>query len=220
MGKFKDLTGQKIGKLTVEKKIEGSKPTKWLCKCDCGNYKEIFGSNLTRNHTTSCGCLAIKKRSERMKKNNPGKIHNLYHTRLHTIWTAMKQRCYSTSHIHYKNYGGRGITICEEWLDKENGMLNFYNWAMANGYKENLTIDRIDVNGNYKPNNCRWITMQEQQNNKRNNYIIKYNNKEYTMTNLARKYNINPDRLSERLRNGWDLEKALKTPIRKRGESN
>lgn len=223
MGEFIDLSNKKLGNLFVIKQANyriqpnGSKISYWLCKCDCGNTIEVSGGNLRSGHTKSCGCYARKQSSKRMKEKNPGKKHGLWKSRLWNIWGSMNKRCYLKTHVHYKNYGGRGIRVCDEWLNKENGLINFYNWAMTNGYRDDLTIDRINPDGNYEPNNCRWITRKEQNNNKRNNKIIEYDGHKYTMTNLARKFNIDPNRFAERLRNGWTIEKALNTPIRKRG---
>ena len=220
MGKFIDLSNKKIGNLLVIKQANyriqpnGAKISYWLCKCDCGNTIEVSGGNLRSGHTKSCGCYAKKQSSKRMKENNPNRKHGLCKSRLWNIWKSINARCYLKTHMHYKIYGGRDISMCDEW---KNDFMSFYNWAMANGYKDDLTIDRIDVNGNYEPDNCRWITREEQQSNKRNNKIIEYDGHKYTMTNLARKFNINPDRFAERLRNGWTIEKALNTPVKKRG---
>lgn len=142
--------------------------------------------------------------------------HNMSNTRIYCIWDGMKQRCRNSKSKRYKDYGGRGIKICSEWLDKENGFINFYNWSMANGYKENLTIDRIDIDGNYEPLNCRWITNKEQQKNKRNNRYIVYNNENKTISEWAQIYNINTGTICSRLQSGWDIEKALTTPARKK----
>lgn len=135
-----------------------------------------------------------------------GKTHGMTGTRLFNIWQSMKQRCYDVKHDHYKEYGGRGIKVCDEWLSD---FMAFYEWAMANGYKERLTIERKDVNGNYEPSNCCWATIKEQANNKRNNRIVEYKGKKYTIAELSEKYNINYHCLYYRLQNGWDIEKAL-----------
>lgn len=135
--------------------------------------------------------------------------HGLCHTRLYSIYTSMKSRCYYKRNKEYKNYGARGIVICEEWL---NSFEAFYSWAMNNGYKDNLTIDRINVNGNYEPNNCRWVTMKIQNNNRRNNHYITYNNETHTVAEWASIKNISSDTIFKRLRNNWSIEKALNTP--------
>lgn len=194
MSKIIDLTGQKFGRLIVIKRIgtDKFKHSTWLCQCDCGN-KKVVSSNAFR-HTHSCGCLAKEILSNRMSK------HHMYGTRINRIWQRMKTRCNNSKNEHYNNYGARGIKVCEEW---ENDFLSFYNWAMANGYKDNLTIDRIDVNGNYEPNNCRWITNYEQQSNKRNNRIIEYQGKKYTISQLSRLLGIEKSTLRWRLIHNW-----------------
>lgn len=175
MRKAKDLTGKKFNRLTVIKRVENSKwkETRWLCKCDCGNELILTYGKIAYNHTKSCGCLLKEVASKLNVK------HHLRNTRLYNIWANMKQRCYNPKQKAYKYYGKRGIKVCDEWLDKEKGFINFYNWAYKNGYEEHLskygnrntTIDRINVNGNYEPSNCRWATQKEQANNKRNNII-------------------------------------------------
>lgn len=214
----KDLSGQRIGRLTVlrlsDKEKESGK-IKWVCQCDCGNIVEVFSSNLTREHTKSCGCLASEKRSKRMKEKNPGYKYGKSNSRLYTIWNAMKKRCYLKSHIHYSSYGGRGIMVCEEW---KKDFMNFYNWAMSNGYKDDLTIDRINPNGNYEPKNCRWITHKQQSNNKRNNHLVEYKGKKYTISQLAEEKNIKYDILLYRINKGWELEDAINLPAMKGGQ--
>ena len=181
--------GKKFGKLTVVRKALPSeykvnnKRSCWWCICDCGNPNEIIVLEelLKNNHVTSCGC---KQHTEHHVK------HNLSKTRLYNIWTKMKQRCFNKNNKDYCNYGGRGITICEEWIDPNNGFINFYNWAINNGYKENLTIERIDVNGNYEPKNCTWILNEEQANNRRTTNWLLINGERLNVTQAAKKFNV------------------------------
>ena len=157
-----DLTGKKFGRLTVvgysHKDSHGA--CYWECVCKCGSPLIVRGQNLRSGHTQSCGCL----QKERVAVANM--THGLKGTRLYRIWIDMKGRCYNPKATCHKDYGGRGITVCDEWKDNFQA---FYDWAMPNGYRDDLSIDRIDVNGNYEPSNCRWATASEQQKNKRKN---------------------------------------------------
>ena len=165
MKQIKDLTGQKFGRLTVIKFYEKRKRNTgssykyyWLCRCQCGNKIIVDVDNLKNNSTKSCGCISKEK---------PAHItHGLTNTLLYGVWGGIKTRCLNKNYKKYKDYGGRGIIICDEWL---NDFSSFYNWSIENGYKKGLTIDRIDVNRNYEPKNCRWTTQKVQQNNRRNN---------------------------------------------------
>lgn len=159
MQRYKDLKGQRFGKLTVIEidhfqECKNSKRTYWKCICDCGNEVIVRSDCLTTGNTKSCGCYNVSCR----EKPTSIKKHKLYR-----VYWAMKDRCYNSNNKHYDRYGGRGITICDKWLDDYEV---FYNWCMNNGYKDGLSIDRIDNDGNYCPENCRWITIAEQQQNK------------------------------------------------------
>lgn len=133
-------------------------------------------------------------------------------TRLFKIWGGMHERCERAKHPHYKDYGGRGISVCEEWKE----YLPFKEWAIKNGYDENLTIDRIDNNGNYCPTNCRWVTQTVQHNNKRSNRVVEYDGTTYTLAMLSRKFGIKNTTLKERLNAGWSVKDAVEKPIRER----
>jgi hypothetical protein len=132
--------------------------------------------------------------------------------RLNKIWSAMKQRCYNTNNSGYPNYGGRGITICDEWLDANNGLVNFRNWAMSNGYNDNLSIDRIDNNKGYSPDNCRWADAKTQSRNRRTNHLFTVECETKTLIEWCEIYGIDRTLIRDRLRRGWDPELAITTP--------
>ena len=186
MSARKNVNGMKFGKLTVL--TETNKRSKsgciyCMCQCDCGKKVEIIKNSLLNGNTKSCGCL-IK---ERLKKDKIHYKHGGTHTKLYNIWWKIIARCYNENDVAYKNYGGRGIKMCEQW---KNDYGTFYHWANQNGYKEGLTIDRIDNNKGYEPNNCRWATMKEQSNNRRSNIKVRYNGEECTLMQLSEKTKI------------------------------
>ena len=192
MGKRKNINGMKFGKLIVLKETERKNKCGniyCLCQCECGNQKEIIKSSLISGNTKSCGCWA----SERVKKAKIHYVHGDSKTRLHGIWCEIKRRCYCKTDNAYKNYGGRGITMCDEW---KNDYVKFRQWALNNGYTDELTIDRINNDKGYEPNNCRWSTKKEQANNRRSNIKIKYKNQILTLKQLAEKVNIKYNKIA------------------------
>lgn len=211
MGKVADKTGIKFGMLTVIKQagFTDDGKAKWLCRCDCGNYKVIRSCNIRENSKTkSCGCY----KREYLKRTKHSYKHGMYGTRVYKEWVSMKCRCYTESHTSYKNYGGRGIRVCEEWL---NDFLSFYTWAIENGYSDELTLDRIDVNGNYCPENCRWVTQKEQARNKRNNRFINYKGVEHTGSEWSELLGSKDRHLVyDRIDRGWSIEDAVTKPLK------
>ena len=162
--KTKNLIGITFSKLTVLERLGNDKGGRclWLCECICGGITKVRTDKLTTRNTKSCGCLINEKLIERSTK------HGLKHHKLYSVWQNMKSRCYYNKRKQFKDWGGRGIKLCEEW---RNDFKVFYDWAISNEYAEGLTIDRIDNGGNYEPNNCRFVTIQENLKNKRTNKI-------------------------------------------------
>lgn len=201
MSKLQDLTGLKFGRLTVIRRdgSDNSNHATWLCRCECGNEVIVSAYSLKSGNTNSCGCYQKDKAREAKT------THGLAYSKLYTIWFNMKQRCSNSKTTHYCYYGGRGITYCQEWEDFK----PFNDWAMNNGYKEGLSIDRIDVNGNYEPSNCRWATTEEQANNMRTNRLLTYNGETHNMKQWSKIMNIKYMTLYSRLRRGLSIEEAL-----------
>ena len=213
--KHKDRTGQRYGRLVAIERVadyvqrNGMKIVAWLCQCDCGNKIIVRGNNLTSGDTRSCGCYA----KECSKKNGERLItHGKTGTRIHHIWLNIIYRCKNKKCELAKNYGGRGIKICEEW---KNDFISFYNWSMANGYQDSLSIDRIDVNGNYEPSNCRWVNAKIQANNRRDNHLINIDGVVKTVAEWASEFDIARTTLENRLKRGWTGRKLI-SPVRKK----
>lgn len=215
MGKLIDLTRQVFGKLTVieraEKRPVGKRQvmkTYWLCRCDCDNYKVIVGDNLRSGASRSCGCEVVRSTIERSTKHGGDKRGE--RERLYTIWVHMRGRCNKETDAAYKHYGDRGISICEEWNHSYEA---FRNWAVTNGYNDDLTIDRIDVNGNYEPDNCRWIPQSEQTKNTRRNIRVTIGEITHSLKEWCDELNLNYTTVQHRRRiKGWDVLDAMFTP--------
>jgi hypothetical protein len=207
--------GQQFGRLTVIEldhqeecnRKDGQKEFLYYYKfqCSCGNICILNKKNVIRGNTQSCGCLSKEESSKRMT------THGKTNTRLFNIWQGIKIRCFVKTEKVYEQYGLRGITMCEEW---KNNFMSFYNWAINNGYSDDLSIDRIDNNGNYEPSNCRWASAKEQNRNTRNNVNITYLGKTQCISAWAEEFGIKDDLLRWRLSKGWDFEKAITTPKR------
>ena len=189
--------GLRFNRLTVIRHISGEE---YECQCDCGNIINSTLWRLQSGNTKSCGCYFKEKVGSWSKKHGLAK-HPLYKT-----WHNMRSRCKNPNATRYKYYGGRGISVCVEW---DNDFLSFYNWSILNGWAKGLSIDRIDSNGNYEPNNCRWVTCKCQNNNLRSNHNITYNNETHSIYDWAERLQINPKTLSERIRRGWSIERAF-----------
>lgn len=205
MSKLIDLTAQRFGRLTVLSLAEdyispkGRKRSKWLCQCDCGKKVVVIESNLKNGKTSSCGCLKRETAAAQTIK------HGMGGTRLYRTWSGMKRRCLNPNHKSYSDYGGRGITVCNEWLHFE----PFYEWAMANGYRDDLSIDRIDNDKGYCPENCRWVSDKAQANNRSTNRLLTLNGETHNITEWSEITGINRDTIRWRLKNGWTVEQAL-----------
>jgi hypothetical protein len=214
---FIDLTGKKFDRLTVTKfSFLKNKKSYWLCLCCCGKEISVRADNLTRGIAKSCGCLHKEISSKGAKKQFT--IHGLSKTRTYKIWKGMKNRCYNKKNTNYKNYGGRGISVCDKWLEpRGSGFLNFLK--DMGEIPSGKSLDRIDNNklkNGYSPENCKLSTMKEQTRNKRNNRMETLNDKTQCRADFAKKYNINKGTLDSRLDDlGWSIEKALTTPVRK-----
>lgn len=203
MGRFIDLTGRKFGQLLVLErapdKITGSKPrVMWKCRCVCGERVIVRASSLTQGTTVSCGC--------KKKKHGYANKERLYET-----WKNMKRRCNDPNNKRYAQYGGRGIKVCPEW---EHDYPAFRTWAMSAGYRDDLTIDRIDVDKGYSPENCRWATQNEQMNNMTKNRMISYCGKTMSMSMWAKALGLSYGTMNRRIQRGWSMERIVTTPER------
>lgn len=205
-----NILGKKFNMLTVLSQAQSRTKWKtyWNCKCDCGNYTIVSASNLKSGAVKSCGCL-LKPKSvfpevEQLTKEDR-KI-------LRSRWRGMIKRCYEDGQRGYKYYGAKGIKVCDEW---KNSFDKFALWAIKSGFDKSLTIDRIDCNGDYCPENCRWATWKQQENNRSSNAVIEYNGEKLTIAQMSEKYGINMNTLFDRIRyQGMDISEAIETPVK------
>lgn len=188
--RMEDLTGQRFGKLQVIRYVKREGENVWECKCDCGNTTFVNGYKLKTGHTSSCGC-------KNRKYNGESK------TDLYMHYKLMKSRCHPRCHNH-KIYYDKGVTVCDEW-DCKDGYLNFREWSLQNGYKEGLSLDRIDNDGIYEPSNCRWVTMKDQGNNRSTNVFIEYNGEVKTLKQWSEYFGLNYSTVKSRRSMGWDV---------------
>lgn len=200
---YHDISGNRFGNLTaIELYERKNNKDYWMCKCTCGRNHIAEYNNLIHGGIKSCGCL----RKDQLLK------HGKSDTRIYKIWQNMIARCYIESSTNYENYGGRGITVCSEWKEHPE---KFIEWGMQSGYANNLTIDRIDVNGNYEPSNCRWASYEEQANNKRNTIYIEYNGKKQTLREWCDELELPYNTIRNRYKKKWETERMFTQPIRK-----
>lgn len=218
MPALKDITGNRYGRLVVlgyaGVRRVGAKQrtaTLWNCKCDCGSSIVVIKSYLIRGTTKSCGCLKRETNQKRLTTHGKSK------TRLYKIWIMMRDRCINPSSSAYEYYGGRGIYVCDEWIGND-GFQRFSEWATNNGYADTLTIERIDVNSGYAPDNCKWITRAEQMRNRTNTHWVHYSGETYTLSEASKKFGFDRAtiRKHEKKHNG-DSEKAMRELIKREG---
>ena len=199
-----DYLGKKYNRLTVIGFEHRGAHWWWKCECDCGNIKVVYPRKVLNGHTSSCGCI----RKERVKSFT--ELYRTKHgdtgTRLHYIWSGMRSRCENPNNKDYHNYGERGISVCKEWDE----YTNFKEWAINNGYTDDLSIERIDVNGNYCPENCTWIPLENQSLNTRASYRVMYHGQERVFGELIREKGLKYGPTYNRVKiHGWSVEKAI-----------
>lgn len=207
MGKYNDLMGERFGRLTVIEKADaitnknGRIYHRWLCRCDCGTKVIVKTYSLTYGEKRSCGCYQNEINSITHTK------HGLRKNALYGVWQSMKTRCYNNKHRYYKDYGGRGVTICDEW---KNDFKAFHDWAIRNGYKKGLTIDRIDSDGNYCLDNCRWATKKVQTRSRRNTITLMHNGETRCLKEWSEITGISYINLYRRYKEGKCLDEIFK----------
>ena len=215
MGKFIDLTGQKFGRLTVIERAKNTKhgAARWRCKCKCGKETIVIGDELRKGATRSCGCLAKEVTSNRMKGGIPhNKTHGQTGTPIYKEWSEMKRRCFNSNDTSYHNYGARGITVCKRWRDSFEAFYEYVSKLPHFG-EAGYTLNRIDNERDYEPNNVEWADDVTQANNRRNNVLVCYRGKQFTIAQLAKTYNLPYKKLYKRIViSHWNIEQAVNTP--------
>lgn len=207
---MENIIGKKFNRLLVIRRVKDEQSL-YECVCDCGKTVFAYANSIISGNIKSCGCYRLDRIKNLQRK------HDMAHTRLYDVWKGLKRRCCNPKNHSYKDYGGRGIDICQQWKDD---FMSFYHWSIENGYDENApygqcTIDRIDANGNYCPENCRWVSLKEQANNRKNNLLITYNGETDTLSNWSKRIGIGYNALFKRIHDmNWSVEKAFTTPQR------
>lgn len=205
--------GKRFGRLTIVDFTHAEPPYRgwwWVCQCDCGNTRTLIPGDVKQGKTRSCGCLHDEVCTEKATK---FKYSVINHKRLYSIYNGIKKRCCKESEPRYKDYGARGIRMCDEWLNPINGFDNFVEWSLANNYDDEMTIDRIDVDGNYEPMNCRWIPLTEQALNKRDTLWVTYKGEHIPLMVLCDRLGVNYDTVHNRVYSlNWSIERAVETP--------
>ena len=207
MGRFVDISGKRFGRLTAIRPTQGRDSggrVLWEFMCDCGTTKVIRPNGVIEGRVQSCGCLHKEKAAQQGRSK---RTHGREPQRLYNIWCGLKERCYNVNSPKYMNYGRRGITVYDGWMHDFKALKD---WAMANGYKDGLTIDRIDNDGNYEPSNCRWATQKQQQRNRSNNHVIEIDGVRACISEHAERLGISVNTLKNRVRCGYDLTAPYK----------
>ena len=205
MAIVKRLENQKFGRLTVIREAGRTKSGNalWSCTCDCGGEKIVSSDGLRSGRTQSCGCIKREQNVEMFT------THGERHSSIYKLWASIKNRCYNKNAHKYADYGERGIKVCEEW---ETDYIAFRDWCLSNGYIKGLTIERIDVNGDYSPSNCIFATQKIQQNNRRNNHRITYEGVTKTLSQWAEHLGMTYKMLEHRINRGWSVKDAFTIP--------
>ena len=207
-----DLTGRRFGRLTVSGVAGRSDGILWACECECGGKHQAKTGHLKAGAVQSCGCLVVDVAKENVKAaNKKNTTHGMSHSRLDEIFKNMLARCYKPQNKRWDRYGGRGIKVCDQWRENRSA---FFCWALANGYEASRSIDRIDVNGDYTPKNCRWATTRQQANNTSRSVHLTWHNETATVTEWAAKLGVRASALQHRVDRGWPEDRIFTQPFR------